>query len=189
MVLLIKKLGLYFILLLSAIIIVSCLKNKKPGIPIDVQKSLNKSGIRKPHLMSVILEFNKPEDSIKLHATYSLIVNLENNYSIRTLIYDSNGRVIGIDPMEFLNYRSFKKYKDSVKLVLEKISYKTDTILLDSVRINSEFIINHINCTYNSWQNGEWDTVYDFNTYCNFIFPYRVTKTLRTNSGKLERIK
>lgn len=161
------------------------MKNKKPGIPKDVQESLSMSGIRKPDLMKVILEFNKPEDSIKLHAAYSLIINLENNYSIRILMCDSNGKVVEIDPMEFLNYRSFKKYNDSAKLVLEKTSYKTDTILLDSLGINSKFIIDHINSTYYNWQTGNWDVRYDFNTYCNFIFPYRVSKTRTTNYGGL----
>ncbi len=162
--------------MLSAIIIGSCLKNKKPGIPIEVQKSLNRSGIRKPDLMKVILEFTKPEDSIKLHAAYNLIVNLENNYSIRILICDSNRKVVDIDPIEFLDYQSFKKYNDSIELVLGKKGYKTDTIFLDSLGVNSKFIIEHIVSTYNTWQSGKWDNEFDFNMYCNFIFPYRVIK-------------
>lgn len=161
-------------LLLLAIIVGGCLKNKTPGIPPEVQQSLNKSGIHKPDLMKVLLEFNQPEDSLKLQAAYFLITNLENNYTIRMSLSDSSGNVIDIDPLKFKNYMSIKKYLDSIEMTSEKISYKTDTILLDIENVNSEILIEHINNSYNTWQKSTWNKKYDFSLFCDFILPYRV---------------
>lgn len=161
-------------LLLLAIIIGSCLKNKTPGVPSEVQQSLHKSGIRKPDLMKVLLAFNQPEDSLKLHAAYFLIKNLGSNYTHRMSLCDSSGNAIEIDPMKFKDYASIKKYIDSIEILSGKISYKTDTILLDINSVNSEFLIEHIKKAYNTWQESTWEKKYDFNIFCEFILPYRV---------------
>ena len=157
-----------------ALMVVSCLKKKAPGIPTEVQKSLNKSSICKPDLMKVILAFNRPEDSLKLQAAYFLIKNLENNYTLRMSLRDSSDTLIDINPSEFKDYVSINRHFDSIEMNSQKVSYKTDTILLDIENVNSEFIIKHINNTYNTWQKSTWDNKYNFNEFCDFILPYRV---------------
>ena len=87
---------------------------------------------------------------------------------------ESSGNVIEIDPLKFNDYTSIKKYHDSIEMTSKKISYKTDTILLDIENMNSEFLIRHINNSYNTWQKSTWDGKYDFSTFCDFILPYRV---------------
>lgn len=161
-------------ILIIAILAGSCLKKKAPGIPAEVQQSLNKSGIHKPDLMKVLLAFDQPEDSLKLQAAYFLIKNLENNYTIQMSFSDSSGNEFDIDPLNFKDYKSIKKYCDSIEIASEKISYKTDTILLDIENVSSEYLITHINNSYNTWQKSTWDKQYDFSLFCDFILPYRV---------------
>ena len=80
------------------ITVISCLKSDRPGIPDDVVGVLNRSGIFKPGLMTIILEFQAPEDSLKLEAAYYILRNLENNYTIQHALVDSSDNEIIINP-------------------------------------------------------------------------------------------
>ena len=165
-----------FIILTLLLVIVcnSCLKSKKPGIPDEVITTLNESGIRKPDLLKVILAFQQPEDSLKLQSAYFLIQNLDNNYSIKMSLYDSSDNLIQINTKDFADYASIKEYRDSLEKISGKLSYKADSIWLDIDTLKSEFLINHINSAFTTMQNNTWSTKYDFNTFCNYILPYRV---------------
>ncbi len=80
-----------FLLFLSlGISVISCLKSDKPGIPEDILELLHRSGIFKPGLMTVILQYQAPEDSLELEASYFILRNLENNYTIHHSLVDSS---------------------------------------------------------------------------------------------------
>ena len=121
------------------------MKSKKPGIPSEVLKILNNSGIHKPDLLKVILAFQEPEDSLKLKSAYFLIQNLEINYYIKTILRDSNEKDIVIDFNDFTDYVSIKKHIDSIESISGKLNYRVDSILLDINNVKSEFLIEHIN--------------------------------------------
>lgn len=170
----ISKHILTFLFATLLIIIGSCLKSKRPGIPLEVQQSLNNAGIHKPDLMKLLLTFQQPEDSLKLKSAYFLIQNLEHNYTIKMSLSDSSENIIDIDIENFADYSSIQKYKDSIEIELGGISYKADSIWLDIDTIGSRFLIEHINNAYNSWQKSNWDSTVDFEIFCNYILPYRV---------------
>ena len=161
-------------IVLLATISSSCLKSKKPGIPKEVLSTLNNSDLRKPDLLKVILAFQNPEDSLKLKSAYFLIQNLENNYSFIMSLSDSSENILDIDIESFPNYSSIQKYKESMEVEFGKLIYKTDSIWLDIDTINSGFLIEHINNSYSTWQNGTWESNYDFNVFLEYILPYRV---------------
>ncbi len=169
-----QKHSFFILALLLAVLSTSCLKSKKPGIPNEVINTLNESDIRKPDLLKVILTFQQPEDSLKLQSAYFLIQNLDNNYSIKMSLYDSSDNLIQINIEDFADYTTIKEYRDSLEKISGKLSYKADSIWLDIDTLKSEFLINHINTAFTTMQNNTWSTKYDFNTFCNYILPYRV---------------
>lgn len=152
--------------------VVSCLKSNKPGIPDDVVEVLHRSGIFKPGLMTIILEFQAPEDSLKLEAAYYILRNLENNYTIQHTLADSSDNEVIINPSEFKDLLSIISYRDSLESIIGRLHYRADTIILDFKNISPEFIINHINNTYEKWVTDGKE--YDYETYLQFILPYRV---------------
>lgn len=174
LILLIRKHILTILFAALLIIFSGCLKSKRPGIPDEVQQSLNNAGIRKPGLMKVLLTYQQHQDSLKLKSAYYLIQNLENNYTIKMSLRDTSENIIDIDIDKFSNYAAIQEYKDSIEIELGGISYKADSIWLDVDTINSEFLIEHIDNAYDCWQNSNWDSKVDFNTYCNYILPYRL---------------
>jgi len=151
-----------------------CLKSKKAGIPSEVLTALNNSGINKPHILKVILKFQKPEDSLKLQSAYYLIQNLETNYSLKISLKNSNDEDARININDFADYNSIKKYIDSLDVTSGKLKYNTDSILLDINNISSNFLINHINNSVNNLQNSYWGNNYNFDVFLNYILPYRV---------------
>jgi len=163
------------LLIILAIICNSCLKSKKPGIPNEIQDVLNQSGIHKPGLMRVILTFQKPEDSLKLKSAYYLIENLDNNYSIQQSLVDSLDNPIEINIYDFPNISSIKQKRDSIEKVVGRLNYKADSIWLDFKNISPDFLIKHIKKSYDIWNSSLFDNSYDFNTFCNYILPYRVS--------------
>ena len=152
--------------------VISCLKSDKPGIPNDVIDVLNRSGIFKPGLMTIILEFQAPEDSLKLEAAYYILRNLENNYTIQHTLVDSSDNEVTINPDKFNDLPSIISYRDSIESTIGRLEYRADTIILDFKNISPKFIIDHINETYEKWEINGSD--YDFDTYLQLILPYRV---------------
>ena len=163
-----------FLFVLLAAVSSSCLKSKKPGIPPEVIQTLNNSGIHKPNLLKVILTFQKQKDSLKLQSAYYLIQNLENNYSLKITLKDSNDIDAEININDFEDYQSIKKYIDSLEITSGKLEYKSDSILLDINNVSSDFLISHINNSVNIFQNTTWRSDYDISTYYNNILPYRI---------------
>jgi hypothetical protein len=162
------------VLVLFAFVGSSCLKSKRPGIPLEIIEVLNKSGIYKPTLMKVILEFQKPDDSLKLKSAYYLISNLDNNYSIKRNLVNSSNSKIDIRAEDFEDLSSIKKHLHSIEEEKGSLTYLADSIWLDFKNITAEFLINHINQSYKSWAHDDRENSYSFDVFCNSILPYRV---------------
>ncbi len=165
-----------FLLFLSlGISVISCLKSDKPGIPEDILEVLHRSGIFKPGLMTIILQYQTPEDSLKLEATYFILRNLENNYTIHHSLVDSSDNNILIDIESFPDLRSIISYRDSLENEIGELHYRPDTIYLDFKHLDPDFLIDHINSSFNTWNNSFGIQSYDFYTFLEYILPYRVT--------------
>ncbi len=165
---------LFLVFVIISVFLISCLKSKKPGIPAKTQEILNNSSIFKPGLMSVILEFQKPKDSIKLNSAYFLIENLDINYTIKQSLYDTLDNPIELNIKNYPNLTTIKLLRDSIERVVGDLKYETDSIWLDFKHIGPDFLINHINLSYNNWKNNNLLLDYDIETYYNYILPYRV---------------
>ena len=163
-----------YLFALLALVTSSCLKSKKPGIPPEVLKALDNSGIYKPRLLKVILAFQKPEDSLKLQSAYYLIKNLQHNYSRTISLIDSNDNDVKIKINNFSDYLSIKKHIDSIESTSGVIFTKTDSIILDINNVSSEFLINHINNTFSTKENTPWGSKYEYGEFYNYILPYRI---------------
>lgn len=97
----------------------------------------------------------------------NLDIHISQNYNWR----DEAGNIV---PFNELNYDSsemavqaFKKLKDSIKVKPQTYELK------DIEALTPELLIKNIDLAFDSWRNNPWSKSYDFETFCEYILPYR----------------
>lgn len=121
----------------------------------------------------VILEFQQPDDSLKLEAAYHLIKNFETNYTVQYSLVDSNNNEVIFDVNKFDSYRSVLNEKKRLEKKFGKLHYKADTIILDIDFMSSLQLIKHINNKMESWNMSD-NGYYNKTEFMDYILPYRV---------------
>ncbi len=167
-----RKLSFIIIILLS-FTIQSCLKSTRDGIPDGVRKTLAVSGINQPNLMQAIAYYYHPSDSMKLKAMYWLVKNMRGNYSAFYSVKDSMGKQFSFPPDHYKDYFQMERSWDSVERIYGPLTYKADSFLLDPKHINSSFLINTIESSFNSHKKYIWSRQYNYNQFFKWIIPYR----------------
>ena len=141
-------------------------------IPPDVQSVLNSTGDQKSDLKEVITHYKKNiGDSLKLKATYFLIRNMKHHYTINgrdadlyALIYRQMAAVL-VDKRNNV----YKEYIDSIGLENDF------RIVYDMEGIKAKDLIENIDNAFKVWKNSAWGHNYNFEMFCEFILPYRVS--------------
>ncbi|KIA99192.1 hypothetical protein OA93_06060 [Flavobacterium sp. KMS] len=110
-------------------------------------------------------------DSQKQEAVRFLISNMDIQYGQDYNWIDGNHEKVSFNEFDYPNIeiavKAFEKLKDSIKITPK--SYK----LKDIEVITPEFLIKNIDLAFNVWRNNPWSKSYDFNTFCEYILPYR----------------
>lgn len=137
----------------------------------EVQEALEEAGTNRQELEKVLIHYNKnPQDSLKYKAACFLIQNMKGLYSLTgenvnklEELYKTMGRALpderneiynrGVDSLEI--YFSFSKQPD-----------------LQYIRAN--FLIQHIDQAFKTWEATLWHSNYSFDTFCEYVLPYRV---------------
>lgn len=146
--------------------------------PDTVQSNLSLAGKNKIELQAVIDHYKNNEE--KLKAVYFILGNM-----------DSRGSSKG----DFSPYHKIFEFVDSIcktttdkkdiyrfakerLALLEKkhgpIASKADGFSQDLHHIKAEYLIKNIDSAFEVWKNNKWSTNVDFDTFCNFILPYRI---------------
>ena len=152
----------------------SCLKSKRPGIPPQVVKVLNISGIHKPGLARFILETELTGDSLKLDAAYFLVSNLATNYTAFYTLQDSSGTEYEIIPNNFKDYAEIKSYLDSIENLNGKLFYSADSFLIDYSEVSTQYLNSTVDKAFGVWRGNLDKRDYSFGLFKKYILPYRV---------------
>nr|WP_199082198.1 RICIN domain-containing protein [Pedobacter sp. ASV19] len=157
----------YSILIFLLILFSSC-----ADIPADVQSILDSSDSKNSDLKDVIKHYkNDIRDSLKLKAAYFLIRNMKHHYTtsgndaeMYASIYRGMGSVL-VDKRNEL----YKQYVDSIGL-------KNDLQTVNDIEgIKAKHLIENIDNAFKIWNKTPWSTRYNFEMFCEFILPYRVS--------------
>jgi len=152
----------------------SCLKSKRSGIPPQVVKVLNISGIHKPELARFILETELKDDSSKLDAAYFLVSNLATNYTAFYTLQDSSGTEYEIKPNNFKNYAEIKYYLDSIEDLNGELFYRADSFLIDYSEVSTQYLNSTVDKAFRVWRENLDKRDYSFDLFKKYILPYRV---------------
>lgn len=138
----------------------------------DIEAVLKQAGDNRKELEQVLEHFStQSEDSLKLKAAYFLIENMANKYSITGENADKIDRIYRLVNEKPISERSklFRVYSDSLQL---GYSYEEE---LDIRHITADYLIEQIEDAFEVWEQTTWGKHYDFDIFCEYVLPYRLT--------------
>lgn len=151
----------------------SCLKSKKPGLPPDVVKVIDETGFNKIELYKTIAKYFESDDSLRLAAAYFLISNINSQYAVDYNLTDSAENVVDIHPLSFPDEKSFLKDWKKIEDSLGGLFFHTKKFTLDRDTISSELLISTIELSFAS-RNNSWAKNLDFEYFLEYVLPYKV---------------
>ncbi|MDR1340575.1 MAG: hypothetical protein LBK58_11060 [Prevotellaceae bacterium] len=137
-----------------------------------LERALKMAGQNRKNLEQVLEYYRRnPADSLKLRAAVFLIENMPGHYSYRDIRWQEdyyNEIERAVDPLQTTQYN---------KEVIEKISagyweYSNDTCP-DLHLLKAAHLVDHIERSFEAWQQGEWATHVSFDDFCEYILPYK----------------
>lgn len=146
--------------------------------PDNVTLNLEKAGDNKKELLKVLEHYEGDEE--KLSAVYFLIGNIDEKSS-RIGDFSAHHRVYDyVDSLNDLNI-SLAEVKELAGERLNEIEKRHGaieqtpvTFNLDLRSIKADYLINNIDLAFDVWKNKPWCKDIGFDTFCNFILPYRI---------------
>jgi len=132
------------------------IKNYKKNYDIEIDKVLN--------------YFEGEQDPLKKKAALFLLKNLPNYGSWILKLKDASGNESLLNEFEFENWDEAEKYYN------EQLSCNSELVqkrINDIAKITAEDLISTIDHSFRVWKNSPWGATYNFNTFCEYILPYR----------------
>ena len=156
----------------------------------QLRSALELAGDNKDELLKVIDYYQKePADSLKLEAAKYLIKNMEDLYTLDTLsVLDNDSYFNCLDRLyKKINSRpTFQIVSRAIDNYITKMNINPVTLNAryneDLKTLNARFLIQNIDNAYNAWQNYPWSQQFSFETFCEYILPYRCSNTFMDNS-------
>ncbi len=133
----------------------------------------NKQGLIKEfgkEIQQVRGHFKAAGDPVKIKAADFLLRNLFFHYTKTTDFKQPNGDTYDFNELDYDNVELANKDLKCFKEGGGSYKHKTSS---DLETIKASFIIDVVNTSVDTWQNGQWKDKYDFKTFCEYILPYR----------------
>lgn len=125
----------------------------------------------KKNTLKNVLIAHYQNDAQKQQAVAFLIDNIAIHESQNYYWADERGKRIPFNELDFTDREIALKKLQSIK---DSIKIKPQTYrLMDIDAVTPELLIKNIDLAFDSWRNNPWSKTYDFNTFCEYILPYR----------------
>ncbi len=152
--------------------------------PDDIEEILNSAGKNRKELESVIAHYSKkPQDSLKLEATYFIIRNLLGLETLDTTSINNNIYYDVLDEtLAKANRKKLNIFRVSTAIdSLNKVKVLTPTsssakYFKDLEVLDDKFLINNIDNAFLAWGRNPWSKKVSFNDFCEYILPYRCSE-------------
>ncbi len=145
---------------------------------------LESAGDNRQELEKVLSHYEN--NYLKYKAARFLIENMYGKYSIDDKSISQNNPYF--DELEaYLNeYTSYgiQGLYIACDKVEKKQPYPNAQYILDAKTISADFLIKHIDYSFNVWENYPWCSDLDFKTFCQYILPYKTGNSYWEESNK-----
>lgn len=141
--------------------------------PTNVETVLQKAGKNRPQLEKAIHHFATTKDSLKLKAIYFLIENMDIHYSLNYYWANEKGERIAYDELAYPDFDAALKVFDEIKQHTPGI-HPVQVKYYDADTITADYLISNVELAFDAWRKPQAQKI-DFNTFCEYILPYRVS--------------
>lgn len=137
-----------------------------------LESVLDKAGRNRTELERVLAHYAEGDDTLKYKAAQFLILHMDAQES------DSGTRLEQVLPhlrmMNGMTEPRANQFMDSVNTALSQQKVKRTTLRTPDIEvISGDFLIENIDQAFEAWRNAPWFEQVDFNTFCNYILPYK----------------
>ena len=135
-----------------------------------LEANLVKAGKNRPELEKILTHYQKnASDSLKLKAAIVLLSNIGQN-----TFYQGEW----LTKFDTIFEKSGSLSEDSLLIqknaILQQIGSATDLAKeYDLATLQSSYLIEHIDQAVDAWQSAPWKNSVSFDTFCNYILPYK----------------
>ncbi len=119
----------------------------------------------------VLNHFKEDSNPLKLKAADFLIRNMVIHYSLIPYWTDEKDNIIDVSELQFESFEEAVKAFDDIWEKGGRQNLKKEK---DFKYINSSFLIDHINISFEIWEKSPWKEKYSFKTFCEYVLPYRI---------------
>lgn len=161
-------------------------------LPESLKSSTESAGKNKNEIKKLIRHYRSPVDSLKRESAIFLISNMKGSYTLDTNSVSPNN--VYFDLMEDL-YRTYEGRYGNELLLHAMDSFNNSmgivpgrpesTYLEDLKTVKADFLIENIDLAMEAWQNSPWGVNVSFKDFCNFILPYKFSKTYWEEARRL----
>lgn len=125
----------------------------------------------KENLQAVLRHYKNSGETEKFEAASFLIKNMSIHKSSNFNWVDVSGKIIHFSEKEYADFGAdlgvFEKLKDSIQLRPKTYIQKDVSV------ITANFLIKNVDLAFYEWKNNPWSASYSFETFCEYILPYR----------------
>ena len=129
------------------------------------------AGNNKENLQAVLNYYKKRGENQKYEAALFLIKNLPIQETQTYQWEDASQNVVPFSEFDYEDFsiaeHAFNKLKDSINIKPRVVVEKDIEI------IPAQLLIDNIDLAFKAWKNNPWSSSYSFNTFCEYILPYR----------------
>lgn len=148
-----------------------------------VNETLKQSGKQKAELVSALNFYSQKHDSLKRKAMCFLIKNMYVHYSdYNEKLEHINKLFLIADTLQtqrtnvstYFDIDVFDQLVDSFKKKEKFPTVKEFVKCWDSQIVTANFLIQNVELAFRAWQTMPWSKNVDFDTFCEYILPYRL---------------
>lgn len=133
-----------------------------------LENSLKLSGDNRAELEHVLLHYK--DNPQKKKAALFLIENMLHNYKESPLFISYRTHLLSLNCQD----EEFVGINQIWNLLSKRNVFRSEKAVYDAAIIKADYLIKNIDSAFETWENSPWYKDVDFDTFCDFILPYRV---------------
>jgi hypothetical protein len=137
-----------------------------------LERALKIAGENRKNMERVLAYYRRvPADTLKFRAAVFLIENMPGHYSYSDIRWQEDYyREIenAVKPTYTTAYN-----KEIIEEISAKYGSRKHEIVEDIQLLSAAHLVDHIERSFDVWQNGEWATHVSFEDFCEYILPYK----------------
>lgn len=151
----------------------------------SLRHTLEQSGDQRSELERALSYYSRENDSLKRKAMVFLIEHMYAHYAYRSeqmkllnrafdVVDTILTRQTNIGMSRYVDFTLFSSVVDSINQKEELFQKEQLEMQWDSQTVTANFLIQNVEFAYRAWKTNPWAKDIDFDTFCEYILPYRL---------------